>query len=763
MTAPDLSQLSMHDLFRVEAENQTQVLTEGLLALERNPTAADQLETCMRAAHSLKGAARIVDIDAGVALAHAMEDFLVAAQEGRIALQQEHIDVLLNGVDLMMAITRAPGLEPGADGAKRRGEIDSFIAHLSDLLAGTPTEPEALQAPHIGAVAPPPAPAPLPGPTALPLGEPPGETAIEPRAQDRALRVSVDNLNRLLGLAGESLVDSRWLKPFGQSLLRLKRLHHETAKAIDQMRAALPSPALDERTQAAVAQVQQRISQCQQFLSERLVELETSDRQSTSLAQRLYDHALACRMRPFADGTGAFPRLVRDVGRALGKQVRLELVGGTTQVDREILEKLEAPLGHLLRNAVDHGIEPPDERRGAGKSAEGVVHLEAHHSAGALQIVVADDGRGIDLARLRAAVVRRNLASPETADRLSETELFEFLFLPGFTMKAQVSEISGRGVGLDVVQDMVRQVRGKVRVSAQPGGGTRFQLQLPLTLSVVRTLLVDIGGEPYAFPLAHIVRAVKLPGERVEILEGRQHFDFDGEHVGLVTSHQILECGEAKPNGSELSVVVVGEQHNRYGIVVDRFLGGRELVVQKLDPRLGKIKDVSAAASMEDGAPVLILDVEDMIRSAERLAHADRLNKVQRTGAAAEVRRRRVLVVDDSLTVREIERKLLDHHGYDVEIAIDGMDGWNAARTGQFDLVITDIDMPRMDGIELVTLIKKDPTLKSLPVVVLSYKDREEDRRRGLEAGADYYLTKSSFHDDTLVRAVADLIGEAQA
>ena len=228
------------------------------------------------------------------------------------------------------------------------------------------------------------------------------------------------------------------------------------------------------------------------------------DRRSINLANRLYDEALACRMRPFADGVQGFPRMVRDVARSLGKQVRLEIVGETTQVDRDILAKLDAPLGHLLRNAVDHGLESPDERRAAGKPAEGVVRLEARHSAGALQVSISDDGRGVDLDKLRRSVVERNLIDAHGGAALSEAELLEFLFLPGFSMKGTVTEISGRGVGLDVVQDMVKQVRGTVRVSSQPGKGTRFQLQLPVTLSVVRTLLAEVGGEPYAFPLAHI-------------------------------------------------------------------------------------------------------------------------------------------------------------------------------------------------------------------------------------------------------------------
>lgn len=761
MSGQDLSQLSMQDLFRLEAEGQTEVLTAGLLALERDPHAADQLETCMRAAHSLKGAARIVDLDAGVALAHAMEDVLVAAQENRIALAQEHIDLLLRGADLMIALARTPDLKPGEPIGQRRAEIDRFIADLTGIRDGVPRisprdplDAGGGRAEKMQAAAPPR----LPAASAREAPQPAQPASAT--SPDRGLRVSVENLTRLLALAGESLVESRWLRPFGESLLRLKRLQQESAKAIDKIRESLPAEALDEGAQTALIEAERRIDACQRFLSERLVELEQSDRQATSLSHRLYDQALACRMRPFADGLAAFPRMVRDLGRSLGKQVRLEIVGAATPVDRDVLDMLEAPLGHLLSNAVDHGIEPAEERRATGKPAEAVVRLEARHSAGALEIIIADDGSGISIERLREKVIARGLASAETAARLSEAELLEFLFLPGFSLKDDVSEISGRGVGLDVVQTMLKQVRGIGRIVSEPGRGTRFHLQLPLTLSVVRTLLAEVGGEPYAFPLAHLARAIVLAKDEIKLLEGRQYFDLDYEPIGLALAEQVLG-GKAGGLGDTLSVLVIGSRGSRHGLVVDRFLGGRELVVRPLDPRLGKIKDVSAAALLEDGAPVLIVDVEDLIRSMEKLAEADRLDKVG-GGAGGEARqRKRVLVVDDSLTVRELERKLLDRQGYRVEVAVDGMDGWNMLRGSRFDLVITDIDMPRMDGIELVTNIRKDSALRSLPVMVVSYKDREEDRRRGLEAGADYYLTKSSFQDDTLMQAVADLIGAA--
>jgi two-component system sensor histidine kinase and response regulator WspE len=738
--AEDLSGFSMRDLFRIEAESQVGALTPGLLALEQDPARADQLEACMRAAHSLKGAARIVDIRAGVTIAHAMEDLFVAAQEGRTRLGRAHIDLLLKGVDLIASIAKSPDLESGRQDREWQADADAFASALAEV----PPLEEAAS---------------LPAPVRVQPRV--VEPAEEADATDRALRVSAETLNRLLDLAGESLVESRWLRPFGQSLLRLKRAQREAANAIDALQAALPLHLLDDRARMALAEAQRRILECRQQLGDRLTEVEASDHQATTLAHRLYDQALMVRMRPFGDGVTAFPRMVRDIARSLGKQARLEIVGERTQVDREILEKLEAPLGHLLRNALDHGIEPPEARIAAGKPSEGVIRLEACHNAGSLQIIVSDNGAGIDLERIREAVVRRNLSNAETAAKLSESELLEFLFLPGFTMKENVTEISGRGVGLDVVQDMIRQVRGLVRISSQLGEGTRFKLELPLTLSVMRALLVEIGGEPYAFPFAHILRATRIAKDQVRLLEGRQHFELDGQQIGLVTAHQILGCGTPEDEG-DLAVVLLGGPGNLYGLVVDRFLGGRELVVQPLDSRLGKIKDIAAAALMEDGSPLLIVDVEDMIRSMEKLCATDRLAGVRgQAGADGAAVRKRVLVVDDSFTVRELERKLLDHHGYEVEVAVDGMDGWNALRNGRFDLVVSDIDMPRMDGIELVRRIRQDPGLNSMPVMILSYKDREEDRQRGLDAGADYYLTKGSFESDALIEAVIDLIGEA--
>lgn len=600
----ELSQLSMLEIFQREAETQASVITEGLLELERNPDAAGQLDAVMRAAHSLKGAAKIVNQTLAVNLAHAMEDCFVAAQQGKILIRQEEIDLLFKGVDLLLEISKPQDASASAQNSGIPARVQNFLAMLAEITGE-----------HDPSLA-------HPNPSASGIAENETSRAMVAKSaeSERVLRLNAQQLNRLLGLAGESLVESRRLQPFADSMLRLKRLQSDLLNSIENLRESFPPGQLPRRVEDQLNETIIRAAECGRLLSERMVDLEMHDRRTSNVAQRLYREALQCRMRPFAEGVRRFPRMVRDLARELGKQVRLEIIGDESPVDRDILEKLEAPLGHLLRNAVDHGCETPEERRRAGKPLEGIIRLEARHSAGTLLVTVSDDGAGVDPNELRENILQKQLVQHGMAEKLGEPELLQFLLRPGFTLKSTVTEISGRGVGLDVVQTMVRTVRGNIRISTQPGKGMRFQLQLPLTLSVVRALLVEIAGESYAIPLSQISRALKLPLHQIATLEGRPHFPLAGQQVGLVLARQILERGEPPEFDDNVSVVVLGNRPNHhYGLVVDRFLGERELVVQALDARLGKIRNVSSGAFMEDGSPLLILDVDDLLWSIEEL------------------------------------------------------------------------------------------------------------------------------------------------
>ncbi len=757
----DLGNFSMLELFRLEVEGQTAILNDGLLALEQDATAADRLEALMRASHSVKGAARMVDVDQGVRLAHAMEDCFVAAQKGELVLGSGDIDILLRAVDLLSAI---------AANEYDEQELDALVDRIRAIGSGENKAPGATESappraqetvPSDNEQAASPETAERPGPA--PAGRAADADRAQPQGDTAAVRVSADNLNRLIGLAGEVQVESRWLRPFADALQQLKHRQVDLINKLDHLNDALLANGGDEFARSLAGDVQHKANQCRHVLADRLVELEEFDRRLQNLANRLNNEVIASRMRPFSDAVRGFPRMVRDLARELDKDVEFNIEGLHTRVDRDILDKIEAPLNHLLRNALDHGIESADERRAAGKPARARLRLAAVHSAGMLSITVEDDGRGIDPEALRAKVVEKNLVSEAMAAELSETELMEFLFLPGFSTRREVTELSGRGVGLDVVHSTVQQMRGVVRATGKPGQGMVFHMQLPLTLSVTRALMAEIGGEPYAFPLARIDCTLKLDRSNIESLEGRQYFTLGNQHVGLVFASQVLGSHHQPGEDDLLSIVVLGERLNRAGLVVDRFLGERDLVVHPLDRRLGKVKDISAASILENGDPCLIVDVDDMLRSIDILVAGGRLDRVQEAlSQAHSSAAKRILVVDDSITVREVERNMLAAKGYQVEVAVDGMDGWNAVRTSDYDLVISDIDMPRMNGFEFVRLIKQDERLKKTPVMIVSYKDRDEDRQRGLEAGADYYLTKGSFHDQTLIEAVVDLIGRPE-
>ncbi len=784
----------MLELFQTEVETHAVTLNEGLLALENDPSDFAAIESLMRAAHSIKGGARIVDLDTAVRIAHTLEDCFVTIQRKRMPLSPEHIDVLLKSVDALIQVAEA-----GEAAVGDSPRIDRLIAAITAVTAPD-TNPETDSAAPESAVNPifersePAARAnPAPAGDTADAGDLTGngDAAVEPDGPDdakaakkpdesdlveapirdrssekgRMVRVTAGKIERLMGLAGEVVVAARGLPLFQDELMALKRGHSEMARTLEELQRLISRENGDERLQELTLQSREKLKGCTRLLNEQVNTLDMYTSMSARLSDRLYHEVVGVRMCPFADGIRGYPRLVRDLARELGKKARLQVFGESTDVDRDILEKLDAPLNHLLRNAVDHGIESPAQRSAAGKPETGVIRLEAVHRAGMLMITVSDDGRGIHPEDLRQRIQDQRMAQPDILGRLSEAELMEFLFLPGFSTADEITEISGRGVGLDVVHSAVHEVGGLVRTLSDPGRGLTFQLELPLTLSVIRTFLVEIAEEPYAFPLARIDRCLKLGEADIDIVEDRQYFRLDDQNIALVDIHEVLDLQKPAAAREVFNVVVISDRNHAYGLVVDRFLGESELVVRPLDPRLGKIPDINAAATMMDGSPVLIFDVEDLVHSiGKRLSGQRRLGKLS-AGEAPESAppSRRILVVEDSFIVREKERKLLENRGYEVDTAVDGMDGWNHLRTESYDMVVTDIDMPRMNGFQLIRNIKAHTELKFLPVIVVSYKASEEDRLQGLRCGADYYLTKTDFNDHKLIEAVADLIGEPDA
>ncbi len=729
--------MSLFELFKEEAETHCAALSDGLLAMERDPADVSNIDNLMRAAHSIKGAARIIGFDIAVQLAHAMEDRFLGVQKGSETLTAGRVDQLLAGVDLLERI----GTLTEDRVEQWSAQHGAAITELATALMG-PAPQQRVARPAPPASAPPPA---AQEPEAAPTTSEPGQR------EEAVVRVSAHNLDRMMQLASETMIASRRFDTLSQGLSHLRELQ----RRLGVMLGGRNGRSVD------VEDLRGLNREVEQAVGHHAVDLEQAAWRAEKLSTSLYNEVLSSRMRPFSEGVTAFPRLVRDLARSLGKKIRFEVRGEAVRVDRDIMRKLEAPLNHMVRNAVDHGIEMPDVRLAAGKPAEGHMVLSARHHAGMLTVEVRDDGRGIDPESVRRRIVDRQLIDESMAAKLSTPELMDFLFLPGFSTRSEVTEVSGRGVGLDVVKSMVQEVSGTIQLSSEPGLSTTFTFRLPVTLSVIRAALASVAGELFAFPLSRLVRVVRVATEEVSPVEGRQQFQLDGESVGLVSAAAILGLNDAGPTGDWINIVVIGQVGQLCGLTVDGLVGEQDLVVRPLDERLGKVPHISSAALLEDGTPILIIDVDDMLTSMQLLLHEGRMRGVTAIGRPEVPQdRQRILVVDDSITVREVERQLLKKHGYDVEVAVDGQDGWNTLRSGHYDLMISDVDMPRMTGIELIRQVRADMRFQELPIIIVSYKDREEDRLAGMDAGADAYLTKASFQDDSLIETVATLLRE---
>ena len=794
---------SMLDLFREETREYLHAVAKAIPNLATDPTAADPVLECLK---QLRGAARLVKCAPVADAATAIGAFLRATREaktpfpplaadwtryalatfaGALTTDDETFHDWVGTsraaiVTIADTFTRAAGerkpaptpppatvpsasptpvAEPiivPASGAAQGKEDAARVRPLSELYPDSVSDAPAAPVPLVRSF--PDAPRDRGVGREIKPAAPLVTTPSSPPATEPVVRVSAQSLNRLMGLAGESLVQARWLPSFSTALLKLRKQHDQLASTLDATYHAAAGGMPPDQIAALLADTRRQWTTYRQELGEKTSSFDEHAARAEDLNARLYREVIASRMRPFGDGVHGLPRMVRDMARSLGKEAKLVIVGEHTEVDRDILEKLESPLSHLIRNAIDHGLETADVRTATSKPAGGTITLEARHRAGMLLVSVSDDGTGVDLNRIRKKIVERGLNSVEMVAKSTEAELLEFLFLPGFSTASEVTEFSGRGVGLDVVQDTIRKVGGNVRISTTRGAGTTFHLQLPLTLSVIRAVVIDVAGEPYAFPHTRIDRLIRVSRDEVKSIEHRQFVTVDGQNVGLVMAAQLLDMPAPMPTDAEVPVVLLSDGTGTYGLVVDAFRGEQDLVVRPLDARLGKVPNLSAAAILDDGAPVLIVDVEDLFRSMDQFIQTGSL--VQCETRASEVdRKKRVLVVDDSITVREVERQLLLHKGYEVAVAVDGMDGWNKVRAEEYDLLVSDIDMPRMNGLQLVQAVRASDRLRELPVIIVSYKEREEDRIRGLEVGANAYLTKSSFHDNRFIDTVIDLIG----
>ena len=732
---------AFHNQFREETTENIRALGDGLLALEAasdDATRRAELDRIFRAMHTIKGSARMLGFEAVGHVAHALENLLGELRQGHRSLERTLADALLHAGDAILTLTAA-----AVEGRQPPMDVEALIAGL----------PAAVASPVSAA---PPTPAPTPAPTAPPeVREPPPFPAM--RASSRqTVRVRVDRLDRMLNLAGELVVGQQALANHTEQFGALQALVERQSLALVALERELARlrfstgqrHGIDLRLQdLRVAATEARTLAQRQ--GERFARYASQHEQ---LVQDLEQEVMAARLLPIATVYAGLPRVVRDLTQATGKQAQLELHGESVELDRKVLELINDPLLHLIRNALDHGIEPPEERQAAGKAAQGRIAISAETTGGEVRVTISDDGRGINPQQLRERAVRLGMVAPASAAALSDDEALDLIFQPGFSTAAIVTDISGRGVGMDVVRANITELGGQVRVESHFGQGCQIILSLPLTLVTTRVLLAQVGRATFALPAGGCFSTLWVQRSQVRPLEGQPTIEVGGRTVVVLALADLLGIEATSPlvSRERAPAVLTGSLQRPVVMLVDALLDEREVVVKPLGTLLGGQGRYGGAVQLGDGTLVLLLNPL-LLAQGTRVAAPPPPTTAQR--------RSRLLVVDDSFTTRELIRSILQSAGYEVTAAVDGADALDRLRAHPYDLVVSDVEMPRLDGFQLTARLRDEPTLHALPVILITSLASEEHRRRGLEAGAQAYIVKSQFNQESLLDVIRQLLG----
>ena len=722
--------------FRAEVDDRLTSLKEGLLKLEEARSPRQLVISLFRDAHTVKGSAKMIGLDGVVAVAHKAEDVLGSLRDGRLKVRKDLVDLLLVASD---AISRAL---PGADAPVTEDSLLAVVAALDAALAGE----DPVTVPQL----------------ARPEEDAPEVDVERTRRSGDSVRVPATRVHDLLDDVGEAELDVRRVARIAGSIGSLAEQHLDVSRvlrdAVSAARSPLPAE-VGEAVHGLVALADQ--------LTAAARELDGRVEDAGVRLARVRDGAMGLAMVPLRRVAAGFPQLVREVVGSTGKDVRLVVVGEDVELDSRVLDAVADALRHLVTNAVDHGCEVPAQRLAAGKPAQATVTVTARAAGSTVVIEVADDGNGIDEGALRTTAIARGVLPPDSAAH--GQALLNVLFSPGFSTRSEVTETSGRGVGLDVVQTVVEDVSGTVEIRTQPGAGTAFSITLPVTLGVLRCLMARVGDERYALPVPGVVETVSLGDGEVHRLAGTPVLLRHGEAVPLMHLGAVVgAAGQSSPRAA--IVVRYGGAGEQLAWAVDALEGELELVVKELGTFLGRLPAVGGATVDGDGSVVLVLDLRELavqqLASGAPLAGAvaaptpattpDARRAMRPTGGTG---RARVLVVEDSVGVRELQRVILEGAGYDVTTAVDGLDGAARLTGPPADLVLSDVEMPGMDGFTLTRTIRRTAAWANVPVVIMTSRGGEADRHAGLDAGADAYLLKGEFDQHELLDVVRRLVG----
>jgi two-component system chemotaxis sensor kinase CheA len=744
--------------FLEELEEHVRAFNQDLLALEKSPPAHEQAErykTLFRTAHSLKGAARSVNVQLIEGACHRLEEILSGVRDRHTVIGAELFSLLFATVD---AIEEA--------GMRLREQQDLADAPLAALLPR-------LESAASGTT-------PLPREsTSAPVKHPVVEPALDAPVGSGSVRVPAEKLDSLLSSVGELLVVRRRVATHVGELAALmdfvdqwrsewKRVErvvtkepsaHGGASTMSRGSRAGVAATFDSTRATAAAKnarkVLDRNGDHLEYLDEKLSELSSEligdSRLLEQVSRPLDDEVRRVRMLPFSEACAGLDRMVRDLAQAKEKEVEFVIEGGSVEMDRSILEGLKDPLRHLVRNAIDHGVELPSDRRKVNKRQSARIKVSASLRGAQVEVNVEDDGRGLDLEAIRMQARRRKLDEPP-----EERDLAHLIFQPGFSTASIITDVSGRGVGLDVVKNRVESLHGTVDLSFTAGKGTRFTLNVPLTLTTLRAVLVTAAGQTYAFAGTNVHKMVQVKADDIRTVAGREVLSLGGTPIPLASLAASLNPASSAESSSEyIPVIILSAGTSRMAFSVDELLTEQEILIKNLGARIRRTPLVVGATLLPSGHIALVLNAANLIRSALQGGAAPRRTA---TKEAEAVVKKRLLVVEDSVTTRTLMKSILEASGYDVATAVDGRAGWQYLQNHDTDLIVSDVDMPHMDGFELAAMVRASKKWQTLPVVLVTARETEVDQKRGIEVGADAYLVKSDFDQRKLLETITQLL-----
>ncbi|SEQ31198.1 hybrid sensor histidine kinase/response regulator [Giesbergeria anulus] len=711
--------------FVEEARDHIRQLSEGIAQLGNGGASHDTINALFRSAHTIKGSARMLKLLPITETAFQVEEVLGKLRDTSLTytptlgpLLQQAIDQLATLVDVL-AGTGDPGSLPAVDAA-----LVAALMQASTGVGPATTTPQPTASTDNAEQSAPPAPTPAPA-------------AVEPRLSTTdTVRVRLTKLDELIKLMGEVVSSHVRLQ---QRQADLRALEHAAAQH-----------------DAGLAQQLRRFAQA----------LRDDVQSQAMLINELHDKTLAMRMLPLAIVFEPAAHLVRDLGRSVGKQIDCTVRGADIELDRQMIDQLTDPFIHLIRNAVDHGIEPPELRAARGKPTVGTLTLSACQDGNWVLLEVSDDGGGIALDQVRDKAIKKGFITPEKAAALSDRGLIDLIFLPGLSTNHIITDLSGRGVGMDVVKECVlNELHGIISVDTRAGVGTTFSLRLPLSLAMMRMLLVEVQGLPFAINAQYVGELLRLPTEALMLVAGRQAVIIRNEFVPVVRLAELLAIPpkrtpsprQGSTTDANLLMLVLRVDNQALAVCVDALLDEHDMVIKALPAHLKHLPLLSGMVLTGHNELASVLHAPALLDAA-RQARGESV-RAEATHHQGDVSTYHVLVVDDSLNTREIERDVLQAYGYQVTLAEDGLDGLNKALANDFDAVLTDVEMPHMDGFTLTARLRQETKYQTKPIIIITSREKDEDKRRGIQVGADAYIVKGDFDRSNLVDTLKSLLG----